>query len=163
MLWGLFMTHWRRISISRSFSFPVSEIKSLIGTRGIFLSVRDSDKNNILPVAEEFAKLGFELCATSGTAKVLHDAGLKVQTLFKLTEGRPNCLDLIKNGEIAMVINTPAGKTPRADEVKIRTASVQHKIPIMTTLAGANAAVLGIKSLRDKGLTVKPLQDYHGG
>jgi carbamoyl-phosphate synthase large subunit len=70
-------------------------------------------------------------------------------------------LDLIKNGEVTMVINTPAGKTPRVDEVRIRTAAVQHKIPIMTTLAGANAAAQGIAALREKGLTVRPLQEYH--
>ena len=70
-------------------------------------------------------------------------------------------LDLIKNGEMQLVINTPAGKTPRVDEVKIRTAAVAHKIPIMTTLAGAHAALLGIKALHEKGLTVCPLQEYH--
>ena len=127
----------------------------------VFISVRDSDKVRVLAVARELAGLGFELCATTGTAKGLLEAGLKVQTLYKLSEGRPNCLDLIKNGELAMIINTPAGQSPRADEVKIRTAAVQHKISIMTTLTGANAAVLGIKAMRDKGLTVKPIQAYH--
>jgi len=105
--------------------------------------------------------LGFELCATGGTAKALRDAGLTIQTLFKLQEGRPNCLDLIKNGELAMIINTPAGKTPRVDEVKIRTAAVQHKISIMTTLASGKAAVAGIKALRAQGLTVQSIQEYH--
>jgi carbamoyl-phosphate synthase large subunit len=127
----------------------------------VFISVRDSDKQNLLAIARGLAELGFEICATAGTAKVLTGAGLKVQTLFKLAEGRPNVLDLIKNGEIQLVINTPAGKTPRADEVRIRTAAVQHKIPIMTTLAGASAAVLGIRALREKGLNVRPLQEYH--
>ncbi len=130
-------------------------------TGKVFVSVRDSDKPNVVPVAKELCALGFELCATSGTAKTLSEAGVTVQTLFKLVEGRPNVLDLIKNGEVQMVINTPAGKTPRADEVRIRTAAVQHKVPIMTTLAGANAAVLGIKALREKGLSVRPLQEYH--
>jgi carbamoyl-phosphate synthase large subunit len=127
----------------------------------VFISVRDSDKDRVVSVARELAALGFELCATTGTAKGLVAAGLTVQTLYKLCEGRPNCLDLIKNGELAMIINTPAGQSPRADEVKIRTAAVAHKISIMTTLTGASAAVLGIKAMRDKGLTVKPLQDYH--
>ncbi len=128
----------------------------------VFISVRDSDKQNLLNIARHLADLRFEICATAGTAKVLTGAGLKVQTLFKLTEGRPNVLDLIKNGEIQLVINTPAGKTPRADEVRIRTAAVQHKVPIMTTLAGASAAVLGIRAMRERGLSVKPLQEYHG-
>jgi carbamoyl-phosphate synthase large subunit len=130
-------------------------------TGKVFISVRDSDKTQVVAIAKELAALKFELCATGGTAKTLSEAGLTVQTLYKLVEGRPNVLDLIKNGEIAMVINTPAGQTPRKDEVKIRTASVQHKIPIMTTLAGANAAILGIRALRDQGLTVKPIQEYH--
>ena len=127
----------------------------------VFISVRDSDKKNAVPVARELRALGFELSATSGTAKVLHEASLPVQPLFKLTEGRPNVLDLIKNGEVQLVINTASGQTPHADGIKIRTAAVQHKIPIMTTLAGANAAVLGIRALREKGLAVRPLQQYH--
>jgi carbamoyl-phosphate synthase large subunit len=127
----------------------------------VFISVRDSDKTNAVTIAKELIALGFELCATSGTARTLLENGVQVQSLFKLAEGRPNVLDLIKNGEVAMVINTPAGKIPRADEVRIRTAAVQHKLPIMTTLAGANAALLGIRALREKGLTVTPLQEYH--
>jgi carbamoyl-phosphate synthase large subunit len=127
----------------------------------LFISVRDSDKKNVVPIAEQFVKMGFELCATTGTGKVLQQHGITVQALYKLSEGRPNVLDMIKNGEIQLVINTPAGKTPRADEMRIRTAAVTHKVPIMTTLAGANAAAQGIAALRDRGLAVKPLQDYH--
>jgi carbamoyl-phosphate synthase large subunit len=92
---------------------------------------------------------------------VLQEAGLKVQALFKVQEGRPNCLDLIKNGEVQLIINTPSGKTPRVDEVKIRTAAVLHRISIMTTLAGTKAAALGIETLRQRGLKVRPLQEYH--
>jgi carbamoyl-phosphate synthase large subunit len=131
-------------------------------TGKVFLSVRDSDKPNALPIAKELRALGFELCATAGTAKALEAAGLNAQPLFKLSEGRPNILDLIKNEEVQLVINTASGQTPHADGIKIRTAAVQHRIPIMTTLAGASAAVLGIRELREKGLTVKPLQEYHG-
>jgi len=127
----------------------------------VFLSVRDSDKDKVVPIAKQLAALGFELCATNGTAKVLAAAGLAVQTLFKVQEGRPNCLDLIKNGEVQLIINTPAGKSPRADEVKIRTAAVAHRISIMTTLASAKAAALGIKTLRDRGLKVHSLQEFH--
>jgi carbamoyl-phosphate synthase large subunit len=124
----------------------------------VFLSVRDSDKPQLVTVAKQFVQMGFELCAT---ARTLQEAGLTVQTLFKLSEGRPNVLDMIKNGEIQLVINTPAGKSPRADEVKIRTAAVQHRVPIMTTLAGASAAALGIASLREKGIRVRTIQEYH--
>ncbi len=127
----------------------------------LFISVRDSDKKNVAQMAREFKETGFKLCATAGTAKVLAESGLNVQPLFKLAEGRPNVLDLIKNGEIQLIINTASGKGPQADGVRIRSAAVSHKIPIMTTLAGANAALLGIKALREKGLTVRPLQEYH--
>ncbi|MGD0016948.1 MAG: ATP-grasp domain-containing protein, partial [Verrucomicrobiia bacterium] len=127
----------------------------------VFISVRDSDKKKVVPIAKKFADLGFALCATAGTAKVLQEAGLEVQVLFRVQEGRPNCLDLVKNGEVQLIINTPAGKTPRGDEVKIRTAAVFHKISIMTTLAGAQAAALGIETLRQRGLKVRPLQEYH--
>jgi carbamoyl-phosphate synthase large subunit len=127
----------------------------------VFISVRDSDKKLVVPLAKGFSDLGFELCATTGTAKVLEENGIKVQILFKLTGGRPNVLDMIKNGEVNLIINTPAGKTPRADEVQIRAAAVAYKIAIMTTLTGANAALLGIKAFREKGLTVCSLQEYH--
>ena len=130
-------------------------------TGKVFISVRDSDKSQAIAIARDLITLGFEICASAGTTKALRDAGLTVQPLFKLQEGRPNCLDLIKNGELVMVINTPAGKTPRVDEVRIRTAAVQHKISIMTTLASAKAAVAGIKALRAQGLTVQSIQEYH--
>ncbi len=84
-------------------------------------------------VARQFAELGFELVATGGTATVLEKAGLKVQRIFKLLEGRPNAIDLLKNKEIQLVINTPAGATPREDEIKIRTTAVYTGTPIMTT------------------------------
>jgi carbamoyl-phosphate synthase large subunit len=127
----------------------------------IFISVRDSDKKIVVPLAKGFRELGFELCATSGTARVLQEDGIKVEVLFKIDEGRPNVLDMIKNGELQLIVNTPAGKTPRVDEVRIRSAAVTQKIPIMTTLAGANAALLGMKAFRETGLTVCPLQEYH--
>jgi carbamoyl-phosphate synthase large subunit len=129
----------------------------------IFISVRDSDKQEIVPIALEFAALGFQICATAGTARLLTERGLSVQILLKLSEGRPNCLDLIKNGEIQLVVNTPAGKTPRVDEVKIRTSAVAHRVPIMTTLGGAKAAALGIAAIRKKGISVRTIQEYHAG
>ncbi len=127
----------------------------------IFISVRDGDKADAAELARGFADLGFKLYATSGTAKVLEDAGVKVHRLYKVTEGRPNVLDMIKNGEIHFVINTPSGKIPREDEVKIRSASVGNRIPIMTTLSGARASLRGIAAVREKGLSVIPIQEYH--
>ena len=127
----------------------------------IFISVSDAHKKQATAVAKQFVELGFELVATSGTATVLEKAGLKVQRIFKLAEGRPNAIDLLKNKEIQFVINTPSGATPRADEIKIRTTAVYTGTPIMTTLSGAKAAALGIAALKKSGYGVKTLQEYH--
>ncbi|HEX3799429.1 MAG TPA: carbamoyl-phosphate synthase large subunit [Verrucomicrobiae bacterium] len=127
----------------------------------VFISVSDAHKSEVAEVARQFADLGFEIISTSGTAAVLEKAGLKVQRIYKLTEGRPNALDLLKNREIQLVINTPAGQTPRADEVKIRTTAVYTNTPIMTTLSGAKAAALGIAALKKSGYAVRTVQEYH--
>jgi carbamoyl-phosphate synthase large subunit len=129
-------------------------------TGRVFLSVSDAHKTHAAEVAKLFADLGFELVSTSGTATVLEKAGLKVQRVFKLSEGRPNAIDLLKNREIQLVINTPSGQTPREDEVKIRTTAVYTNTPIMTTLSGAKAAALGIAALRKSGYDVKTIQEY---
>jgi carbamoyl-phosphate synthase large subunit len=127
----------------------------------VFISVSDVHKEEAAAVAKQFAELGFELVATGGTAAVLEKAGLKVERIFKLTEGRPNAIDLLKNKELQLVINTPSGATPRADEVKIRTTAVYTGTTIMTTLSGAKAAALGIAALKKSGYGVKTLQEYH--
>ena len=127
----------------------------------VFISVSDAHKQEVAVVAKDFADLGFELVATDGTAAVLEKAGLKVRRIFKLTEGRPNALDLLKNREIQLVINTPAGQSPRTDEVKIRTTAVYTNTPIMTTLSGAKAAALGIAALKKNGYAVKTVQEFH--
>lgn len=127
----------------------------------VFISVSDAHKAEVAGVAKLFAELGFELVSTSGTADVLEKAGLKVQRISKLTEGRPNTIDLLKNREIQLVINTPSGQTPRADEVKIRTTAVYTNTPIMTTLSGAKAAALGIAALKKSGYGVRTIQEYH--
>jgi carbamoyl-phosphate synthase large subunit len=127
----------------------------------VFLSVSDAHKMEVAGVAKLFADLGFELVSTSGTANILEKAGLKVQRVFKLSEGRPNAIDLLKNREIQLVINTPSGQTPREDEIKIRTTAVYTNTPIMTTLSGAKAAALGIAALKKNGYEVKTIQEYH--
>ncbi len=127
----------------------------------VFISVSDAHKAQVADVARQFAEMGFELIATGGTAGVLEKAGLKVQRIFKIAEGRPTALDLLKNREIQLVINTPAGQTPRADEVKIRTTAVYSGTPIMTTLSGAKAAALGIAALKKSGYAVRTIQEYH--
>jgi carbamoyl-phosphate synthase large subunit len=127
----------------------------------VFISVSDAHKDEAPEIGKLFADLGFELVATGGTAAVLEKAGLKVHRVFKLAEGRPNSVELLKNREIQLVINTPAGQAPRADEVKIRTTAVYTGTPIMTTISGAKAAALGIAALRKHGYSVKTLQEYH--
>jgi carbamoyl-phosphate synthase large subunit len=127
----------------------------------VFISVSDADKQEVAEIARHFADMGFEIVSTAGTAKVLTEAGLKVARVFKLSEGRPNTLDLLKNREIQLVINTPAGQTPRADEVKIRTTAVYTGTPIMTTLSGARAAALGIAALKKNGYSTKTVQEFH--
>lgn len=126
----------------------------------VFISVSDAHKSTVAEVAKLYVDLGFTIIATSGTATVLEKAGLTVQRIFKLSEGRPNSIDLLKNREIQLVINTPSVQSPRADEVKIRTTAIYTGTPIMTTLSGAKAAALGIAALRKGGYQVKTLQEY---
>jgi carbamoyl-phosphate synthase large subunit len=127
----------------------------------VFISVSDAHKKQIASIAKQFAGLGFELTATGGTTAVLEKAGLQVQRVMKLLEGRPNVIDLMKNKEIQLVINTPSGAVPREDEIKIRTTAIYTGTPIITTLSGAKAAVLGIAALKKSGYSVKTLQEYH--
>ena len=127
----------------------------------VFMSLSDSDKPQAPQIAKLFLDLGFEMVATGGTARVLEEAGIKVQRIFKLQEGRPNALDLLKNRELQLVINTPSGQVPRADEVKIRTTAVYTGTPIMTTLSSARAAALGIAALKQHGYSVRTVQEYH--
>ncbi len=127
----------------------------------VFISVKDRDKAAVAPIAKEFADLGFKIHATSGTAAVLKEAGIDANILHRLNEGRPNVLDMIKNGEIQFIINTPAGQQPRKDEVAIRSAAVANRIATMTTLRGARASAAAIRAIREKGLSVRSLQEYH--
>ncbi|GAT33703.1 carbamoyl-phosphate synthase large subunit [Terrimicrobium sacchariphilum] len=131
-------------------------------TKGnVFISVKDADKQAVIPIAKEFHDLGFIIHATSGTAKILADAGVPAKALLKLQEGRPNVLDLIKNGEIQFIINTPSGQQPRRDEVVIRSAAVAGRVATMTTLRGARASAAAIRALQQAGYAVKSIQEYH--
>jgi carbamoyl-phosphate synthase large subunit len=127
----------------------------------VFVSVKDADKEAIIPVAREYLKLGFEIVSTSGTAEALTKAKIKVTKVFKIHEGRPNVLDRIKNGDINFIINTPSGKIPREHEVVIRNAALASKIPIMTTVRAALASANGIRSLQKRKVQVRSLQEYH--
>ena len=127
----------------------------------VFISVSDAHKDEVPALAKDFVELGFELVATGGTAKVIGEAGLQVERINKLAEGRPNPLDLLKNNELQLVVNTPSGEVPRSDEVKIRTSAVYTATPIMTTLSSAKAAVNGIRAIKKVGFGVRTVQEYH--
>jgi carbamoyl-phosphate synthase large subunit len=127
----------------------------------VFISVKDDDKPNIISLAHEFVGLGFQIISTSGTYATLAAAGVPVTRVHKIREGRPHVLDLVRNGDINFIINTPSGKIPREDEVRIRNASLARKIPIMTTIRAAQASANGIRSLQRSSLQVKTLQEYH--
>jgi len=126
----------------------------------VFLSVNDRDKENLVPIAEELAELGFKLVGTRGTATYLSEAGLCVASVYKINEGRPNGVDHIINGEIDLVINTPLGGSSFSDEHLLRQASIAHGVPMLTTLSGAKAATRAIKALRQGTLQVKSLQEH---
>ena len=146
-----------------AFAKAQAAAKPGLPTKGnVFLSVKDADKPRAVEIARGLEKLGFELYSTSGTAKTLADAGIAVKRLAKINEGRPNAVDLIKNGQIQMVINTPGGMVPRRDENAIRSAAYAHNVCLMTTITGAAAAVQGILALKHKYVGVRPIQKYLG-
>jgi carbamoyl-phosphate synthase large subunit len=129
----------------------------------VFISVRDEDKPAILDLARGLQALGFWVYSTSGTASALENAGIPVERLHKLNEGRPNVLDMLINNQVALIINTPAGPVARQDEVRIRTTALYQRVPVMTTLAAAQATLRALRSLKTKPLGVKSLQEYHHG
>ena len=130
-------------------------------TGKVFISVNDSDKLNVIPIARDLVELGFDLIATQGTAKELKRNGLKVENIFKVGEGRPNVVDGIKNGDISLVINTPFGAMARYDEEAIGRACIQKGIVAITTLSAASAAVRALRSSQKDKIRVKSLQEYH--
>jgi carbamoyl-phosphate synthase large subunit len=125
----------------------------------VFISVSDRDKVEIVPIAREFAEMGYTILATRGTARVLKEAAVKVTEIPKIQEGRPNLLDRMKNGEISLILNTPSGRGRRTDESRIRAAAVAHRVTAITTLSAAEAAVQACRALRQQELTVMSLQE----
>jgi carbamoyl-phosphate synthase large subunit len=146
--------------------FPAAFAKSQLAagsplpTAGtIFVSVNDRDKPDIVPIASQFAEMGYHLVATRGTARALREHQIAVEEVTKIQEGRPNLLDKMKNGEVALILNTPSGKGRRTDEGRIRAAAVSHRVTCITTLAAAQAAADACRALRERELTVTALQD----
>jgi carbamoyl-phosphate synthase large subunit len=146
-------------------SFPMAFAKSQIAANSalptsgmVFISVADRDKPEVVPIARALAGLGYRLMSTRGTAAALRRGGIAVDEIPKIQEGRPNLIDHMKNGQVDLVINTPSGKGARSDEGKIRAAAVAHGVTCITTMAAAHAAVEACKALRQRELTVTPLQ-----
>jgi carbamoyl-phosphate synthase large subunit len=127
----------------------------------VFLSVKNADKRAIIGDARELAHLGYELVATEGTWRALKTAGVPVERVNKVHEGRPHIVDLVKNREIDLVLNTPLGKQQRIDDSTIRAAAVQSGVPCITTRAGIAAVVQALGALHAGDYTVKRLQDHH--
>lgn len=141
----------------------ISAFNPLPTEGNVFFSVNDRDKDRAVPVARELETLGFTIHATGGTYKRLKNEGITVERLYKLAEGkRPNVLDMMKNGNLDFIINTPSGHEAREDEVKIRSCAVQYKVSHCTNLAAAEASVKAIRSLQEQEFTVTPLQEHHG-
>ncbi len=147
-------------------TFPMAFAKSQLAATSalplsgtIFISVADRDKSEIVPIARALAEMGYQLISTAGTARTLRSAGIALEDVPKLQEGRPNLIDHMKNAHIALIINTPSGKGSRTDEGKIRSAAVAHGVTCITTVAAAQAAVEACRALRQQELTVAALQD----
>ena len=129
----------------------------------VFISVNNSDKETVLPIARDLAQLGFTLTATRGTAAFLRAHGIDVDVIYKVNEGRPNVADHLVNGKIDLVVNTPLGRDSFFDDLSVRRAATMAQVPCITTLTGASAAVSAIRALRSQALTVRSLQDYYAG
>ena len=135
---------------------------SILPRSGVaFISVNQHDKKFIAKIAADLVGMGFSLIATRGTAQVLRNAGVPVETVYKVNEGRPHIADYVKSGKVALLINTPLGKESFFDERAIRRAAVHYRIPCITTIPGAIAAVAGIRALQRESLDVRSLQEYH--
>jgi carbamoyl-phosphate synthase large subunit len=152
------------MGVSSQFSLAFAKSQLAAGGRlpqegNIFVSVADRAKWRVASLAEKLVALGYRLLATRGTAKILAEQGIPVCHVKKLKEGHPNLLDFLKDGEVALIMNTPSGKGARTDEGRIRAAAVAHGVPCLTTIHAAEAAVQAMAALREEELTVQALQD----
>ncbi len=128
-----------------------------------FLSLKDADKPFIIESAQKLVQLGFQLVATRGTASYLTSKAIPVQTINKVAEGSPHVVEELAKGKISLVINTVQGRRSALDSFSIRRTTLMKNIPYFTTVAAARAAVDAIGSLRQRGISVKPIQDYYWG
>jgi carbamoyl-phosphate synthase large subunit len=156
------------MGISTSYGLSFAKAQLAAGQRlpqkgSVFLSVNDRDKRQVGALGKDLLALGFRLLATRGTAAALAATGIEAEAVFKVNEGRPNIVDLVKTKKIDLIINTPLGRESFYDEKSIRRAAIRHNIPCITTLAAAQAAALGIRALLDQSTEVAALQDLHRG
>ena len=139
----------------------VAAQQTLPGEGTVLITVNQKDKNAVLEVARRFEELGFKIKTTGGTCQFFAANGIASEPILKMHEGRPNIVDGIKNGEIQLVINTPTGRLGTHDDSYIRKATIKYKIPYITTVAAAVAAVKGIAAFREGHGRARSLQNYH--
>ena len=154
------------MGIARNFGQAFAKAQLAAGARlprtgTIFISVNDHDKKHISSLAAEMVSLGFRVIATRGTLSALQSAGVPAEAVYKVNEGRPNIVDLIKTGKVDLLINTPLGRESFYDEKSIRRAAIRHNIPCVTTISAARAAVRGLRSQSEDSFEVAALQDLH--
>ena len=150
-------------SFGESFAKAQEACKNILPTKGkVFISLTDLDKEFAPIIAKKLKNLGFDIVATSGTYKVIKDAGIECEKVLKVSEGRPNIIDMIKNEEIALVINTSDNKASKDDAKIIRQEVLAEGVPYFTTIAAVKAAIESIKFLQNSQIDVKSLQDYLG-
>ena len=155
------------LGISKSFGEAYYKAQEATQTKlpsegTVLLSVCDRDKGELIEIAKAFEELGFNILATGKSYEMIVDAGIKAQRVNKLYEGRPNITDCITNGEIQLIINTPAGKTSVHNDSYIRQYAIKHRVPYITTMAAAKASAEGIRALKNNDhIGVKSLQEYH--
>jgi carbamoyl-phosphate synthase large subunit len=154
------------MGLDRDFRCAVAKAQAAAGnplptTGAVVLSVKDEDKRAMVPVARHLAELGFRILATGGTAAYLSERGIAAEPVYKVDEGRPHIVDLITNGQIQLVINTPSDAEDRRQSFSIRSGALRSAVPYFTTIAGAREAAKGIAALQAGKLTCHPLQGYY--
>ncbi|MGC1967501.1 MAG: ATP-grasp domain-containing protein, partial [Candidatus Acidiferrales bacterium] len=154
------------MGISSTFGLAFAKAQLAAGQRlpqrgTVFLSVNDHDKRHVAFVVQDLLAAGLKVVATRGTAAALASAGIEVETVYKVNEGRPNIVDLIKTAKVDLVINTPLGRESFYDEKSIRRAAVRYNIPCITTLSAASAAARGMRAMAGHSVDVAALQDLH--
>jgi carbamoyl-phosphate synthase large subunit len=154
------------MGISKNYGLAFAKAQQAAGQRlpvqgTVFISVNDHDKRHVVTLARELAAAGLKILATRGTAAALVAAGIEAEGVYKVNEGRPNIVDLVKTSKVDLIINTPLGRESFYDEKSIRRAAIRYGIPCITTLAAAHAAARGIHALAGKSIEVAALQDLH--